>query len=100
MNAPVARVVLPVIPLALAWLLVAVDLVITFEPDALPAAIRTTLDPSVEGGIANALSAALLALLALVALAHAVFHRRAPASGHASAGQRSLWSARSSPSTS
>ncbi len=80
-SAPVARVVLPVIPLALAWLLVAVDLVITFEPDALPAAIRTTLDPSVEGGIANALSAALLALLALVGLVHAARSVSAPRAG-------------------
>ena len=53
--------------LAVAWALTLANAVVTFEPDLLAEDVRPFLDPSVEFGPANAVSAGLFALLAAVA---------------------------------
>lgn len=56
-----------VFALLVAWALVLANTLVAFEPDLVPQELHGVLDPSVEFGPANAMSAGLFALLAAVA---------------------------------
>lgn len=71
------RVVIAVFALLVAWALVLANTLVAFEPDLVPQEVHGVLDPSVEFGPANAVSAGLFALLAAVAGWNAVEVARA-----------------------
>ncbi len=70
------RPVLAALALFAAWVLVLAHTLVTFEPDLISRDLRGFLDPSVEFGPANAMSAGFLALLAAVAGRNALVSAR------------------------